>query len=266
MTHPSTLLPIHVEQRGPAGGDPVLLLGGLSDAHDAWGYQLEGELSQTYRLIAPDNRGTGRSPLPPEGTSIELMAEDAASVLRRLDCGPAHVAGFSGGGMIAQVLAVRYPELVRSLVLVGTFCRPTARFSALGPTWLALMEHAPEEVFLDLLLTWVYSPQAHADGRVAAWKQQAIEHPYPPVPEGMVQYLQSAIVHDTSAELPHLDVPALVVHGGEDTIITPDAGRDLAGLLPGSRYVEMPGLGHQPFHEDPAGFDALVAAFLATVP
>src|SRR4051812_33898806 len=113
--------PVWVEQRG--GGSPVLFLAGLGDAHDAWGFQLEGPLAERHRLIAPDNRGAGRTPVPADGISIVGMADDAAAVLRGLGTAPAHVCGFSMGGAIAQELTLRHPALVRSLTLVNTFTR-----------------------------------------------------------------------------------------------------------------------------------------------
>jgi pimeloyl-ACP methyl ester carboxylesterase len=96
-------------------GTPVLLLAGLGDKHDAWGFQFE-TLGSERRLLALDNRGTGRSALPDEGVTMPGMADDAAAVLQALDATPAHVMGFSGGGAVAQELVLRHPDLARSLV------------------------------------------------------------------------------------------------------------------------------------------------------
>jgi pimeloyl-ACP methyl ester carboxylesterase len=251
--------PVWVEQRG--SGEPVLLLGGLSDAHDVWGYQFEGELAAGHRLIAPDNRGVGRTPIPADGISVTAMADDAAEVLRALGTFPAHVAGFSMGGAIGQALAIRHPELVRSLVLVNTTSHFDGREQRLLETWIALAEHAPEEVFFELLLRWVYSDAAHEDGRVAAWMAAASEHPYPPSTEALVAQMRACLEHDARAGLARLDVPTLLVCGAADPIFPPEHQRELAARIPGARIAWMPGLAHQPFHEDPAAFDAIVAGF-----
>jgi 3-oxoadipate enol-lactonase len=101
-------------------GPDVLLIGGLGDTVESWQFQLDG-LADRYRLTAFDNRGAGRTAMPPGPLTVEAMADDAAAVLRELDIPSAHVAGFSGGSLIAQELALRHAAAVRSLVLQSTW-------------------------------------------------------------------------------------------------------------------------------------------------
>ena len=131
-----------VERHGQ--GPDVLLIAGLGDPAEAWQPQLDG-LADRYRLTAFDNRGAGRTPLPEGPLSVTTMADDAGALLRALEVPSAHVAGFSMGSAIAQELALRHPELVRSLVLVSTYARPDALFSAQLNFWRWLPEVAPSE-------------------------------------------------------------------------------------------------------------------------
>ena len=93
--------------------------------------------------------------MPDGPVSAELMADDAAQVLRALEVPSAHVAGFSMGSAIAQELALRHPELVRSLVLMSTYARPDALFRSHLNFWRWLPEAAPsEQAFFDAFFTW----------------------------------------------------------------------------------------------------------------
>src|SRR5688500_10290610 len=134
---------MYVDQVGE--GPDVLLIGGLGDTVESWQFQLDG-LADRYRVTAFDNRGEGRTPLPEgERVTAQLMADDAAVVLEALDISSAHVAGFSGGSIIAQELALRHPERVRSLVLQSTWAALDGYGERMGNFWRFLIENAPSE-------------------------------------------------------------------------------------------------------------------------
>lgn len=249
-----------VERRGQ--GPDVLLIAGLSDPAEAWQFQLDG-LADRYRVAAFDNRGAGRTPLPGGPLSVELMADDCAALLRALDVPGAHVAGFSGGSRIAQELALRHPDVVRSLVLVSTWAAldPFARAVTSFLQWLP--DVAPSErAMLEAFFLWIYTPRAHNDGTVAQIIEETLAFPHPQSPEAFKAQLGAWVAHgDTSGRLGRITAPTLVVAGGVDIITPPRLGRVVAEAIPGAEFVVLADEAHQPFQERPEEFDALVDAF-----
>ena len=256
-------LELWVERRG--SGPDVLLIAGLGDPAEAWQPQLDA-LADRYRLTAFDNRGVGRSPLPDEPLSVATMADDAAAILRALDVPAAHVAGFSMGSAIAQELALRHPQLVRSLVLVSTCARPDALFRSQLACWRWLAEAAPSErAFLEVFFTWVYTPRAHADGTVDQLIGEALAFPHQQTVEAFQAQLDACLAHDTADRLARIAVPTLILAGELDTILPPRVGRLVAAEIPNARFELMPGEAHQPFQEAPDEFNARVDTFWRNV-
>ncbi|MEU6081368.1 alpha/beta fold hydrolase [Streptomyces sp. NPDC047108] len=242
-------------------GPEVLLIAGLGDPVEAWGAQLDG-LSDRYHLTAFDNRGMGRSPMRPEPVTVSALADDAAGLLRALDIPSAHVAGFSGGSIIAQELTLRHPEFVRSLVLVSTWARCDALARAMVTSWRWMAELAPSErAFLEAFYAWIYTPRAHADGTVDRIIDEVLAFPYQPSLEAVQGMIDAFAVHDTTDRLPDIAVPTLVLAGGVDISAPPRLGRAVADAIPGARFEVMEEEAHQPFQEAPEAFNARVDAF-----
>ena len=243
-------------------GDPILFIGGLGDPIEVWQAQIEA-FAADHRVIAHDNRGAGRSPLPSAGVSIEAMAEDAAAVLRRYGAGPAHVAGFSMGGAIAQELALRHPELVRSLVLSGTWCDPDAYLRAMFTSWITGARGATSNrELLETFFLWIYTRRAHDDGLVKRYIDETLVNPLAQEADAFYATAQACIDWEGSADrLGAVGVPALVIVGDEDRVCPPALSRELAAALPRAELVVLPGEAHQPFQESPELWNPIVADF-----
>src|SRR5919106_4606697 len=230
-------LDIWTEQVGQ--GSDVLLIGGGGDTVESWQFQLDG-LSDRYRLTAFDNRGAGRTAMPGDSVSAEMMADDAAAVLRALDVPSAHVAGFSGGSIIAQELALRHPELVRSLVLQSTWpvMDRYLRTWCLFVRWL--VEVAPSErAFLEGFFLDIYTARAHNDGTVDQFIEEVLAFPHKQREEDLQRYLDAFLDHDTTKRLPEITAPTLVLAGGRDATSRPELCRQVAELIPGARFEVM---------------------------
>jgi pimeloyl-ACP methyl ester carboxylesterase len=253
-------LDIWTEQVG--AGPDVLLIGGLGDTVESWQFQLDG-LADRYRIVAFDNRGAGRTAMPDGPATVEEMADDAAGVLEALGIPSAHVAGFSGGSIISQELALRHPQLVRSLVLQSTWGEMDValRRWAAFVRWLA--DAAPSERdFLEDFFLFIYTARAHNDGTVDAIIDEAMAFPYKQSPEDTQRTLDAFLSHGgTAARLPSIKAPTLVLAGGRDPTARPELGRAVADAIPGALFEIMEEESHQPFQEVPDQWNSRVAAF-----
>ena len=252
-------LDIYVEQVGQ--GPDVLLIGGLGDTVESWQFQLDG-LADRYRLTAFDNRGAGRTAMPDGPVSVEAMADDAAGVLRALDIGTAHVTGFSGGSIIAQEMAIRHPDLVRSLVLQSTWSVPDPYHRSWGRFVRWLVEVAPSErAFLEAFFLDIYTARSHNDGTVDQIIEEVLDFPHKQPTEDLQNFLDAFMDHDTTRRLPGISAPTLVLAGGGDSTSRPELGEQVAELIPGARFEVLQEEAHQPFQEVPDEWNARVAAF-----
>ncbi len=256
-------LDIYVERVGE--GPDVLLIGGLGDTVESWQFQLDG-LANSYRMTAFDNRGAGRTEMPQGPATVEAMADDAAGVLRALDLPSAHVAGFSGGSVIAQELALRHPDLVRSLVLQSTWPVCDTYLRAWGRFVHRLVDSAPSErAFLEDFFLDIYTARAHNDGTVEQFIEDALAFPHKQQDEDVHRFLDAFLEHDTTERLPAIIAPTLVLAGGRDSTSRPEVCRQVAELIPGARFEVLQEEAHQPFQEVPDEWNARVDAFLREV-
>jgi pimeloyl-ACP methyl ester carboxylesterase len=252
-------LDIWTEQIGQ--GPDVLLIGGLGDTVESWQFQLDG-LADRYRRTAFDNRGAGRTAMPEGSISAKTMADDAAAVLAAFGIGSAHVAGFSMGSAIAQELALRHRELVRSLVLMSTYARPDALWRSQLKFWRWLPEVAPSQrAFFEAFFTWVYTPRGHADGWVDRVVEEALAFPHQQSVGAFQAQVDVCLTHDTADRLSEIAAPTLVLSGELDIILPPRVGRSVAAGIPNARFEVMAGEAHQPFQEVPEEWNARVDAF-----
>jgi 3-oxoadipate enol-lactonase len=250
---------LYVEEHGE--GEPLLLIEGLGQSMWAWREQIP-VFARGHRTIAFDTRGTGRSPVPDEPYGIDELAQDAADVLEGRT---ASVMGLSMGGYVALTLALARPELIRSLVLVGTGAggpdrvpRPQdVRDAYAAATGLPFDEYGRRTMPLTFSPGWTERNPERFEEILAARG----EHPTPDVT--LDAHLQACYgFYARGCEVERIDVSALVVHGDADVIVPVENGRALAARLPNARYVELPGHGHNVQLEDPATLNRLVLEFL----
>jgi 3-oxoadipate enol-lactonase len=246
-------------RRAPALSAPLLLIGGLGQGAWAWRDVLP---LLDRAAIAFDNRGTGLLNAEPARRTITELAEDA---LAEVD-GPADIVGLSMGGYVAMTIALSKPDAVRSLVLAGTGAggpdrvpRPKHVAAAfLSALRLPYEEYARRTMPYTFSAGWTEANPERFDEILAA----RLEHP---TPYSTIEAHAEACYAFYRAGCPveGIDAPTLVVHGSEDLIVPVENGRMLAGRIPGARYVELPGRGHNLPLEEPDTFAAFVQDFLS---
>jgi pimeloyl-ACP methyl ester carboxylesterase len=250
---------LDVERGG--SGPPLLLIMGMSGTALHWGEPFLAQLREDFDVIAFDNRGVGASSVLTDGqVTVDQMAEDAAGLLAALKIESAHVTGISMGGMIAQELALKHPERVRTLTLGCTYCGGEG--SSLADS--EVMQRLAEAMMSGdrqraLQVGWevnVSASFALEETARAAFLEIASRRAVA-VPVIMAQ-AQACAAHDTSARLPGLTVPTLVVHGTEDEMLPVENGRLIASLIPDARLEILDGVGHLFFWELPERSAALV--------
>jgi 3-oxoadipate enol-lactonase len=255
------------------GAAPVLLVMGLGANGRLWAPAVRRFLASGYEVIAVDNRGSGRSSTPWRPWTTRTMAADAVAVLDELDVERAHVGGASLGGMIAQELALEFPERVRTLVL-GCTTGGLPRLDLVPRRGLLHIVEAalrslrpgsdPEQRVKDFLCT-VVSEDFAAQCRPGdeTWTTVAAMLEDPTSQRGLAMQLLACVRHSTWSRLPRLTMPVQVHHGTEDPFMPFAAGRELARRIPDARLVVHEGAGHAPWLERPDEGGQSILAFLA---
>ena len=223
-------------------GEPVLLIMGLAYPSQMW-YRTRPLLASRYRTLVLDNRGIGRSDIPPGPYPIALMASDAAAVLEAAGIESAHVFGVSMGGMIAQEFALQYPKRVRSLILGCTASGGPAAVRAEPEAIQMLMRRekmSPEQA-AEAAVPFIYDP---ATARARIDEDLAIRRPWFPSPQGYAAQLQGVLGWESYSRINQIVAPTLVIHGESDRLIPPGNANLIAERIPGAKLVMIPHASH----------------------
>ena len=254
-------LRIHFEVTGRKSAPPVLMIQGLGASKHAWNLQ-RAALGLRWRTVALDNRGSGRSSRPIAPFTLEDLADDALRVLDAAGVDDAHVVGASMGGVVAQILAVRNPERVRSLVLACTSCRQHPWREDLLREWSTT---ARGRGLLDVgrgAAQWVMGPRSFRRAVPAlGWLGPlAVLRPR----DSFASQVDAILATDPSIadRLSEVTAPTLVVVGNQDILTPRGDSEELAERIPGAELVVISGAAHGLMVEHAGTFNSVLVDFL----
>jgi 3-oxoadipate enol-lactonase len=259
---------VELDYQRSGSGPPLLAIMGMSGTYLHWGEPFLAQLRESFEVIAYDHRGVGASSRLAGEITTAQMAEDAQGLLEALEIDSAHVLGISMGGMIAQELALAHPGSIRTLTLGCTYCGGEGSALSAPEVLQRLFESMSsgdrERAIRTGWETNVSAAKAADQDAYAAFRGIARERAVA-VPVVMAQ-AQAIFGHDTSARLPSLTVPTLVIHGTEDQMLPVQNGRLIASLIPGAQLEILEGVGHLFFWERPERSAELIRTLAAAVP
>jgi 3-oxoadipate enol-lactonase len=226
-------------------GEPIVLIHGLGMDSSTWFNQVP-VLSQQYQVIVFDNRGVGQTDAPSEAYSTEMMADDAAALLKFLNVDNAHILGCSMGGMIAQSLALKYPELVKSLLLTATAAKLPARAKHLVQIWLRMFnENVSLETRVREGFLWVYTNEFFEhDETVTTLVNLALANPHPQPIHGFAGQVAALMQHDMRSQINQISAPTLVLTGRDEILIPIEFSEELAAKILNAELVILERGGH----------------------
>jgi pimeloyl-ACP methyl ester carboxylesterase len=242
---------IYYESFGDPGPPVLLLVNGLGSQCINYAAEwCEMFRDEGYAVVRFDNRDAGlSSKLPGVDYTMADMADDAIAVLDAVGAEKAHVMGCSMGGMIVQRLAIDHPDRLLSVTSVMSRTgEPGFGESSEEALTLLMTPQPPErEAYIErqvqALHTYGSKPEWLDDDAIRRRAAAAFDRCF--CPDGIVRQMH-AVGRDgsRSEQLTEVDLPVLVLHGSRDTLIDPSGGRRTAELIPGARYVEVEGMGH----------------------
>jgi pimeloyl-ACP methyl ester carboxylesterase len=257
---------IQYEVHGDPKAMPLLLIMGLGAQLITWDDGFVDELvKRGFYVIRYDNRDSGLSTKmesagradiaaamagsPKPAYALDDLADDAVGVLDALHIPAAHIVGASMGGYIAQLVAINHPD--RTLSLTSIMSGPGGEDNVpptpeAGATLVARPGTTREEIIefgvkARRINGGAGNPFDEAEERAKV--ERAYERSYYPLGFGR-QLVAILAAPSRIPALRNVKVPTLVVHGADDPLVPPENGRRVAEAVPGARYLELPGAGH----------------------
>jgi pimeloyl-ACP methyl ester carboxylesterase len=256
-------MPVALHCDDVGSGLPVLLLHAFPLSSAMWSAQRDA-LAAGYRVLTPDQRGFGNSPLGSAEPSLAVAADDVAALLDARGIDRAVVVGLSMGGYVAMALVRDHPRLVRALVLADTKASADSGAARDKRERIAqgVLDAGSSAVLLDEVLPTLLGDTSERERPAVVERVRRMVTEAPPAAVAWAQRAMAARP-DSFAALGAAGVPTLVLVGEEDRLSPPEEAQQIVDAVPGAELVVLPAAGHLSAVEIPAEFTAAVQGFLA---
>jgi len=242
-------------------GEPIVFVAGFSGDHTAWQNVIE-TYAEHYQVIVFDNRGIGRTDCPNFPYTTEMLANDAISLLKALKLGPAHFIGHSFGGCIVQMIAYKYPEFVKSIVLSCSIPHFSERARLYAEARLELMKAgAPQASIVKFITLLCWSEKYLSKPGMA---EKLVQNGFFPMTvTGYEGQMHAVMTFDSRDWLSKIKCPCLVMAGDDDILATEADGKIISQAITNAEFYCFKDVGHVPHIEQPELFNHLVLQFLS---
>jgi 3-oxoadipate enol-lactonase len=242
-------------------GEPLVFIAGFTSDHSLWEAVLNAYTAK-YQVIIFDNRGAGQSSDKPDYPyTAQVMADDTIGLIKALDFQRVHIVGHSFGSCVAQTLAVKYPDFVKSIVLVNTLLKGQPRLQLFAETHLELTKAA----MTPSTITKITSMLCFSNEYLARANriEQLIKIGLTPITaQGMQHQLDGLLAFDSRHWSANIKKPCLIICADEDLIAGTQDSQLLQKSIAEAEYFCFKNVGHVPMVEQPELFNKVVLQFL----
>jgi 3-oxoadipate enol-lactonase len=242
-------------------GEPLIFISGYTSDHSLWETVLGG-FTDKYQVIIFDNRGAGQSSDKPDYPyTAQVMADDTIGLIKALDFQRVHIVGHSFGSCVAQTLAVKHPDYVKSIILINTLLKPQPRLELFAETRLELVKAA----MADAIITKITSMLSFSNEYLAKAHrmEQLVKIGLTPITtQGMQHQMDGLLAFDSRQWSASIKKPCLIICADEDLIAGVDDSQQLQKTIADAEYFCFKKVGHVPMVEQPELFNKVVLQFL----
>ena len=254
---------LYYEEHG-SGDETIVFSHGLLMSSDMFRSQIDA-LSSRYRCITYDHRGQGRSQVTKDGYDIDNVTEDAIGLIEKLNAAPCHFVGLSMGGFAGMRIAIRRPELLRSLTLVETSADPEPNakpytIMSLVGRWLGFGLVISRVMKIMFGETFLNDPARKSERE--DWRNRILNNDR----LGTTRAASGVINREgVYGQLDSIRTPTLIMVGEEDIATIPEKSQRMHDRINGSKLVTIPGAGHSSSIEQPESVTREIESFLSKI-